>query len=217
MMNQENVTRHTNILAVFANPKGSNPLRLGAEDRVIRECLNLSRFRDNITLVPLHAAIIHDVRRALLVGNYRIIHFSGHATAQGLMLESALGEPQPVPRGALAELLSAYSPPIECVVFNACYTDVQGELTSFGVPFTISMNGAISDAAATEFTRGFYDAIGAGRDIEFAFQEGCRCVKLTGLADGFEPVLFTEARPQEQNEIKIVSQHHIQFADVAVS
>ena len=195
MANQEDSVRPTGILAVFASPQGSDPLRLGAEDRVIRECLNLSKFRDNISLEVLHAATIHDVRRALLGKDYRIVQFSGHGTGQELVLEGPLGKPQVVPPEALAECLWAYSPPIECVVFNACHTDVQGELVSPRVPFTIGMNGAISDAAATEFTRGFYDAIGAGKNIEFAFQEGCRCVKLTGLAGAFEPVLFTETRP----------------------
>jgi len=40
------------------------------------------------------------------------------------------------------------------------------------------MEGPISDSAAIEFSRGFYDAIGAGRDIEFAYEEGCRSVDL---------------------------------------
>ena len=212
-MNQESDIRHTNILAVFASPQGSEHLILGAEDRVIRECLKLSEFRDNISLEVLHAATIHDVRRKLLGGDYRIVQFSGHGTGQELVLEDALGKPQPIPQEALAEFLSAYSPPIECVILNACYTDVQGKLVSLGVPFTIGINGAISDAAATEFTRGFYDAIGAGKDIEFAFQEGCRCVKLTGLSGGFEPVLFTETTHQEETRLKIVSVHHVQFQE----
>ena len=213
MINRENGIRHTSILAVFASPQGSAPLRLSAEDRVIRECLSLSRFRDNFSLEVLHAATIHDVRRALLGRDYRIVQFSGHGTGQGLVLENALSEPQLVPQEALAEFLSAYSPPIECVVLNACYTDVQGKLISLGVPFTIGINGAISDAAATEFTRGFYDAVGAGKDIEFAFQEGCRCVKLTGLSGSFESVLFTETRSQEQTHMKIVSQHQVEFRE----
>jgi hypothetical protein len=211
MTNQETSTKHTSILAVFASPKGSNPLRLGTEDRVIKECVKLSEFRDNIRVEVLHAATPHDVRRALLTGTYHIIHFSGHATGQEFLLENALGEPQLVPQDALAELLSAHSPPIECAILNACYTDIQGALG--GVPYTIGMRGAISDTAATEFTRGFYDAIGAGRDIEFAFQEGCRAVKLMAVSSGFEPVLLTETKTQEPVQVKIVSQHQVDFDD----
>ncbi len=181
---------HTSILAIFANPRGSDPLRLSTEDRVIHQCLKLSKYRDNISLDVLHAATIHDVRRALLDKDYRIVHFSGHGTGRGLAFENELGQVQSIPQDALAEFLSAYSPPIECVVMNACYSDVQGHLISLGVPCTIGMNGAISDEGATEFTRGFYDAIGAGKSIEFAYQEGCRTIKLMGLPDGSTPVLF---------------------------
>ncbi len=186
---RENVIRNS-ILAVFANPHGSDPLRLGAEDKVIRECLKLSKYRDNINLDVLHAVTIHDVRRALLDKYYRIVHFSGHGTGKGLAFENELGQMQIIPQDAFAEFVSAYSPPIECVILNACYTILQGELISFSVPHAIGMDGAISDEGATEFTRGFYDAIGAGKDIDFAYQEGCRTIKLMGLSDSSIPILF---------------------------
>jgi hypothetical protein len=41
------------------------------------------------------------------------------------------------------------------------------------------MDGQISDFTAMEFARGFYDAIGAGRGIDFAYEEGCRAVELS--------------------------------------
>lgn len=182
--------KHTPILAVFANPRGSDPLRLGAEDRIIRECLRLSKYRDRISLDVLHAATIHDVRRAFLEKEYRIVQFSGHGTGRGLAFEDESGQMRLVPQKALAEFLSAYSPPIECVILNACYSDLQGQLIAAKVPYVVGMDGAISDEGATEFTRGFYDAIGAGKDIEFAYQEGCRTIKLMGLPDGYIPVVY---------------------------
>lgn len=187
---QDIVEPKNNILVVFANPHGSDPLRLGTEDRVIRECLKLSKYRDYISLNILHASTIHDVRRALLDASYRIIQFSGHGTGKGLAFENEIGQIHLVPQDALADFLSAYSPPIECVILNACYSDLQGQLISKDVPYTIAMKGAISDPGATEFTRGFYDAIGAGKDIEFAYNEGCRTIKLSGLPDHLRPVLF---------------------------
>jgi hypothetical protein len=189
------------ILAIFANPKGTDPLRLGTEDRVIHECIRLSKYRDKISLEVIQAATIHDVRRALLDQDYRIVHFSGHGTGKGLAFENEVGEVQLVPPEALAEFLSAYSPPIECVILNACYSDVHGQLASLDVPYTIGMNGAISDEGATEFTRGFYEAVGAGKSIEFAYEEGCRTIKLMGLPDGLVPVLFkkTEDKPPKES------------------
>jgi hypothetical protein len=45
---------------------------------------------------------------------------------------------------------------------------------------TVGMDKSITDQAV-EFTKGFYDAIGAGRTIDFAVQEGISAVKLKGL------------------------------------
>jgi hypothetical protein len=187
---KKNMRTHTEVLTVLANPKGTDPLRLGEEDRVIRECIQRSKNRDNITLDIRHAARIDDFARALLEKDYHIVQFSGHGTGQGLSFENELGEVQIVPKEALAETLSAYSPPVECVILNACYSDVHVQDLSSGVPYTIVMAGPISDEGATEFTRGFYDAIGAGKNIEFAYQEGCRRIKLKALPDAATPALY---------------------------
>lgn len=167
-----------NVLVIFANPRGTIPLRLGTEDRVIHESVKLSRYRDNISLTIRHATTVHDLRRSLLEEDYQIIHISGHGTGTGLVLENELGDRYVVPQQALADLFQAYSPPIQCAILNACYSISQGQLTSLGVPFTIAMEGPISDEAAIEFSRGFYDAIGAGREVDFAYEEGCRTVNL---------------------------------------
>ncbi|MCE7989239.1 MAG: CHAT domain-containing protein [Caldilinea sp. CFX5] len=185
--------KQINVLAIFANPKGSNPLRLEHEDRVIRESTRLSLNRDNIHLDIMHAARIDDFARALLDKDYQIVHFSGHGTGRGLAFENSLQEVQVVPKDALAESLMAYSPPIECVLLNSCYSDVHAQDLSVGVPYTIVMSGPISDEGATEFTRGFYDAIGAGKNIEFAYKEGCRRIKLKNLPDGLTPVLIPKS------------------------
>ena len=187
---EEPTMRFSNVLVVFANPKGSDPLRLGNEDRVIHECIERSKHRENIHLEIKHAARVDDFARALLEGEYRIVQFSGHGTGQGLALENEVGEVQIVPKDALAETLSDYSPPIECVILNACYSNVHERNLSMRVPYTIVMDGPISDEGATEFTRGFYDAIGADKGIEFAHKEGCRRIKLKGLPDSAVPVLY---------------------------
>ncbi len=179
----------TDVLAIFANPRGSDPLRLENEDRVIHECVERSKYRSNISLKIKHAARIDDFARSLLEGEYKIVQFSGHGAKEGLAFENELGEVQIIPKDALSETLSDYSPPIECVILNACYSNIHNQKLSVGVPYTISMNGAISDKGATEFTRGFYDAIGAGKDIEFAYKEGCRRIKLKGFGDANMPVL----------------------------
>lgn len=178
------------ILIIFSNPKGTDQLRLGTEDRTIRECINLSKNRDSFIVEIKHAATIHDFRRALLESEYHVIHFSGHGMDRGFVLENELGENQIIPPNALYQLLSSYSPPLECVILNACHTREHGNLYSTNIPFTIAMNGPISDPAAIEFSRGFYDAIAAGKDIQFSYQEGCTNIKLSALQQGSTPILI---------------------------
>jgi len=170
------------VLVIFANPRGTDQLNLGREDKVINEAIRLSRYRDNFDIDIRHAATVHDLRRAMLDKDYKIVHISGHGTGSGLVLEDDTGGKYVVPQRGLANLFGAYSPPfgkLECVILNACFSIAQGELTSLETPFTIAMEGAISDSAAIEFSRGFYDAIGANKDIDFAYAEGCRNVELS--------------------------------------
>jgi hypothetical protein len=171
----------TKVLLVLANPSDTDELRLSNEDRTICEAIALSPHRDRIEMDSLQAARIDDFARALLKKTYRIVHFSGHGTAGGLVFEDELSTSAIVPAKALAATLAAHSPPLECAILNACYSDVHGEDLSLGLPYTIVMTGEISDTSATEFSRGFYDAIGAGRDIPFAFAEGRRRCALKGM------------------------------------
>lgn len=173
------------VLLVFSNPGDTERLRLDAEDRLIREAIRLSRYRDNITLTVRHAATIHDLRRSLLDDEFQIVHIAGHGSDRGLVLEDEAGKASFIPQEALAELFKAYRQTLRCVILNACYSATQGQLISLGISFTIAMEGTLGDKAAREFTRGFYDALGAGRDFDFAYKEGCRCANLAAPDSSF--------------------------------
>jgi len=188
------------VLAVFANPRGTNLLRLGEEDRKIEACIHRSKYRDNIQLVRKHAVTIEDVRRALLDDNFEMVHFSGHGTGAGLAFEDKSGNMYIPPRDAVAGLLEDFVPPLQCVLMNACYSTSQGTFTSLGVPFTIAMEGPISDDAAITFTGGFYDSIGAGKDIEFSFRQGIHALRLAGHADSDVPKIFRKGETTELSD-----------------
>jgi len=51
------------------------------------------------------------------------------------------------------------------------------------------MKKDIGDAAAIEFAVGFYDALGAGEDIEFAYKLACNAIQWAGLPEHLTPVL----------------------------
>ena len=151
-----------------ANPSGTQPLRLQAEERVIKEAIQLSRGRDNVSLKTLVAATVDDLRRELLSEEYRIVHFSGHGEPGALVFETSEGGLMKSPLEALSALFKHY-PETECVLLNACYS--LSQLMPLA-PYTIGMEKPIDDNAAIEFARGFYDAIAAGRGFDFAVETG---------------------------------------------
>ena len=168
----------TRILLVCANPRGTDPLRTAEEDRTLRESLRLSPNRDQIEVETLNAATIDDLRRALLWKPFDVVHFSGHGTQTGLLFEDANGRLM-VPRSsALAELLARRQ--VKVALLNACYSLSVGKITTIGLEYTIASTGPISDPGAIEFTRGFYDAIGAGTSVPDAYAEGISAAKLKG-------------------------------------
>jgi hypothetical protein len=172
--------KQVRIVAMFANPPNSGRLKLASEERVIRECLRLSRFRDNLKLFTCPAATVRDLRRALLDEEPDILQFSGHGTPGGLIFEKENGEAYVPGIDAMRDLLVDFAPPLRCAIFNACYSAEQGAILEATLPFTIMSQHALLDEAAIEFSRGFYDALGAGRDILFAYKQGCNSVRLEG-------------------------------------
>jgi GTPase SAR1 family protein len=178
------------ILTVAANPKTTPHLRLDQEVRAIDEGLKRSRNRDQFGLGSKWAVQTDDLRRALLDEEPCYVHFCGHgAGEEGILLEDELGYPKFVKAEALANLFKLFSNQIECVILNACYSEVQAEAISQHIEYVIGMKQAVGDQAAIKFTTGFYDAIGAGRTIEDAFEFGKNAIGLESLPGELIPVI----------------------------
>ena len=171
--------RKVAILLVCANPHGTDLLRLGEEERALREALRLATHRERFTIEVLNAATIDDLRRALLRDSYGIVQFSGHASHHGLQFEDAVGNITEPDSDALAELLQRRG--VQTVVLNACDSLSVGLAATARIEHTIAMTGPITDESAIEFSRGFYDALGEGLDVAGAFDEGVACCKLKRL------------------------------------
>jgi hypothetical protein len=176
------------VLLVFANPEGSTPLRLQAEERVIKEAIQLAKARETVELKTLAAATVDDLRRALLSNEYQIVHFSGHGQPGALVFETSEGGAVKSPLEALGALMKLH-PSIECVVLNACYSLA---LLVPIAPYTIGMEKPIDDRAAIEFARGFYDAVVAGKSFDRAMQEGLLNVQLKDLQHDFPVKMLPE-------------------------
>lgn len=179
------------VLFLASNPKGTAPIRLDEELRDIAEGLRRSQIRDHFELEQKWAVRPRDLGRAILDFKPNIIHFSGHgAGEEGLVFENEMGEPQLISEDALASLFALFKDQIDCVVLNGCYSQVQALVIAQHINYVIGMNKAIGDKAAIEFAVGFYDALGAGYSIEFAYKLGCSAILMHGIQEHLTPVLL---------------------------
>ena len=178
------------ILILASNPKNTSPLRLDEEVREIDTGLQRAKKRELFDLKQRWAVRVQDVYQALLDFKPQIVHFSGHGSGDdGLALEDEDGNLQLVNTEALAKLFKLFSTTIECVVLNACYSEVQAEAIAKYISYVIGMNQAIGDKAAVTFATGFYNALGAGESVEFAHKLGCNVIQLDGIPENLTPVL----------------------------
>ncbi|MDZ8235642.1 MAG: AAA-like domain-containing protein [Nostoc sp. ChiQUE01a] len=204
------------ILILTANPKDTNNLRLDEEVREIQTGLERARRRDQFEIISRWAVRPDDLRRALLDYEPQIVHFSGHgAGTQGLILEDGAGKMQLVSAQSLARLFKLFQNKVECVLLNACYSEVQAEAICQHIDYVVGMNQVIGDAygglrqrAAIKFAVGFYDGLGAGRSLEDAFELGCIAIDLESIPESATPILkkrssFQKVLPKEQSRIFI--------------
>ncbi|MEJ1935338.1 CHAT domain-containing protein [Nostoc sp. NIES-2111] len=193
------------ILILTANPQGTSQLRLDQEVRDIEEGLHRAKNRDQFVVESMFAVRPRDIQRAMLDINPSIVHFSGHGTGdEGLVFEEETGSTELVDREALAGLFELFAQTVECVVLNGCYSEVQAHAIAQHINYVIGMKQAIGDKAAIEFAVGFYDALGAGRDVEFAHKLGCAAIRLAGIPEQLTPVL--KKKPNIEKMVSIEEQ-----------
>jgi len=166
------------ILIIAANPRGTSQLCLDQEIRDVEEAIQRSQFRDQFEIKQRSAARPIDLHRALLDVKPHIVHFCGHGEGKsGLVLEDVTGHPKFVSSEALSGLFQLFADSVECVLLNACYSEEQADAIVQHINYVIGMSHEIRDAAAIAFAVGFYDALGAGRSVEFAYKLGCVAIQ----------------------------------------
>lgn len=177
------------ILFLAADPTDACRLRLGEELREIQEKLQLAKLRDKFELHQRMSVRPSDISQALLDIYPKVVHFSGHGTDSGaLCFENQSGKAHFIQPDALAALFEQFATQVNCVVLNACYSEIQANAIAEHIEYVIGMNKAIGDKAAIAFTIGFYQALGAGRTVEEAYQLGCVQIRLQGVPEYLTPV-----------------------------
>ncbi|WP_414620643.1 HEAT repeat domain-containing protein, partial [Calothrix sp. CCY 0018] len=209
--------RKKKILILLSNPRGTSNIDVLPEVRNIKEALRRAKHRERLEIIWESAVKREDLRRHILDVKPQIIHFCGHGTTEGLILEDDRGQPKPVSNEFLVDLLRIYHNRIECVLFNACDSQPLAKEISKHLNYAIGMSQPVKDQAAITFSQAFYDGLGAGESIEQAFELGQNAVLGQTSWDNARsrefvpvydddnprkrehliPVLFTNPHPQE--------------------
>jgi CHAT domain len=180
------------VLILAASPHDQDRLSLNREVKKIKQALERSKNRENWRIESNEAATVEDLRRALLDHNPTVLHFSGHGGGDaGLCFEDDQGGTHLTHAAPLAKLLHHFKEKLKCVVLNACYSQVQGQVIRQQIDYVVGMQNTIGDEAATKFAGGFYDAVFAGCEFRMAFDLACAAIDLHNLAETDVPVFLT--------------------------
>ena len=178
------------ILFLSANPTDTEPRRIGEELRSIDEGLKRSKMRERFQLMDKWAVQVKDVRRAFLEEEPTFVHFSGYGSEKGeILLEDMIGESQEVKIKALGGLFKLFKQNVKCVLLNACYSEAQADEISKHINYVVGMRKGMPGKASISFSEAFYDAIGAGKDVEFAFEFAINSIELEDLQAEHIPIL----------------------------
>ncbi len=179
------------ILFLAANPDGVTKLALDHECRAIREKIRASDYPKALELRSEWAVRPDDLLQYLNEYRPQVVHFSGHGSAgEELVLHDEVDRPVTVSTPALRALFSTLKDNIRVVLLNACYSRTQAEAIVEIVDCAVGMKRAIGDKAAIAFAASFYRALGFGRSVQEAFEQGRAAILLQGIREEDTPELL---------------------------
>ena len=162
------------------------------EARLITQKIRASEYRDVLKLETLWAVRPDDLLQALNEHKPQIVHFSGHGSESGeIVLMDNNRQAKPVSAEALKMLFTTLKDNIRVVVLNACYSEKQAQAIAEVIDCVVGMSTSIGDEAAIIFAASFYRAIGFGRSIKEAFDQGKTAIMLEGIPEANTPQLLT--------------------------
>jgi hypothetical protein len=190
----------TVILFLAANPDGVTKLALDQESRAIREKIRSSDYPKSLDLKTEWAVRPDDLLQYLNEYRPHVVHFSGHGSPnEELILHDSNDQPQQVSKAALRALFTTLKDNVRLVVLNACYSRPQAESIIEVIDCAVGMKRAIGDAAAIVFAASFYRALGFGRSVKEAFDQGVAALLLQGIRETDTPELLTKAGVNPSN------------------
>jgi len=181
-----------NILLLASNPQGSSArLALDVKLRHVLDQLSASEYRSALKFQVRWASRPDDLLQALNETRPAVVHFVGHgAGSKGIILETASEYGKVVSVSALQRLFDTFGSDLRTVVLDGCYEASQATAIIKVVDSVVVIPDRIGDMGSRAFLASFYRAIGFGRSILDAFEQGLVAVALEGLGDDPVPTLL---------------------------
>jgi hypothetical protein len=198
------------VLGLVVSPDDLPGLDVARERQRLDNAVARLRARGVLELEWLPGRTWRDLQEALRRGPWHIFHFIGHGgfdprRGEGVIaLAGDDGRTQLLSATDLGRLLGDHDP-LRLAVLNACesarsdqadvFSSTAGVLVRRGTPAVVAMQYEITDAAAIEFSRSFYEAIADGVPVDSAVSEARKGVAVA-ISDTLEwgtPVLFMRA------------------------
>ena len=197
------------ILAMIANPNDQQLLDVAVEKERIEQAVAGLQEEGLVELTWLPGQSWRDLQKAMRQPKWHIFHFIGHGGFNKLDNEGYLlfadrqGRSQPMPATNLKRLLSDHNT-LRMVLLNSCegaqsgddiFSSTAAALVQGGIPCVVAMQYEITDIAAIEFSRMFYEALADGLPLETVISEARKSItfsKPNSLEWG-TPVIFTHA------------------------
>jgi hypothetical protein len=204
------VTPPLRILGMMASPSDLPPLDLDNEKHRVEEATKDLQTKGLVELTWLEGKTWRDLQKAMRAGPWHIFHFIGHGAfdrnaGEGLIFfEEKDGASYRLSATQLGRLLADH-PSLRLALLNACegargserdiFSSTGAILVRRGVPAVLAMQYEITDRAAVEFSRSFYEALAEGMPVDAAVGEARKAISLAlnNTVEWGTPVLYMRA------------------------
>lgn len=195
------------ILGMVASPLDLPPLDVEQEKAQLEKALEKLQAQGLIELTWLEGQSWRALQRAMRQEKWHIFHFIGHGGFDHERNEGYLALPnersrtEPFYASKLASLLSACST-LRLALLNACegargshqslFSSSAATLVRGGIPAVLAMQNSITDKAAIEFARTFYEALADQLPVDGAVTEARRAISFSSshTIEWGTPVLY---------------------------
>jgi WD40 repeat protein len=201
------VTPPLSILGIISSPKDLPELDIEREKQRLEKAIKGLRANGLVELTWMSGRTWYDLQRVMRKGPWHILHFIGHGgfdtrTEEGLIaLENEEGKAHLLSATQLGRLLADHRS-LRLLVLNSCegargskhniFSSTATILVRCGIPAVLAMQYAITDRAAIELARSFYEALADGLPVDTAVNEARKAISL-GITNTLEwgtPVLY---------------------------